>query len=122
MLGLPEKDFLPETKALVDEVFSFAVGREVNWCDAFRLRRRRISDIDQLGDSSDPPPPRPLLVKLVSEWDKRFLLSVKHKLKNFTAARVFLREDIPPEVRLAGAKQRKEEQELLCNPSTLSSQ
>ncbi len=119
LFGLPEKASLPETKSLVDEVFSFVVGREVNWRDAFRLGRRRIPDNDQLGDNSDPPPLRLLLVKLVSERDKRLLLSAKHKLKNFTAARVFLREDTSPEVRLARAKPRKEEQELLFNPSTL---
>ncbi len=77
LFGLPEKDNLEDTKSIVDEVFSFVVGKDVNWSDAFRLGRRKP------GGSSDPLPPRPLLVKLVSEWDKRLLLSSKYKLKIF---------------------------------------
>ncbi len=67
-------------------------------------------------DTSDTLPPRPLLVKLVSEWDRRLLLSAKFKLKHFSSARVFLREDLPPEVRAARAQKRKEEQELTRDP------
>ncbi len=110
LFGLPEKDNLEDTKSIVDEVFSFVVGKDVNWSDAFRLGRRKANV------TSDPLPPRPLLVKLVSEWDKRLLLSSKYKLKNFTSARVFLSEDLPPEVRVARAKQCREEQELARNP------
>ena len=122
LFGLPEKDSLEETKSLVDEVFSFVVDKDVNWRDAFRLGRRKIPDRNELGATLNPPPPRPLLVKLVSEWDKRLLLSAKYKLKNYTSARIFLREDLPLDVRLARAKQRKEDQEIQRNPPSVENE
>ena len=54
-----------------------------------------------------PPPPRPLLVKLCSEWDKRLILSAKHKLKDYDVQNVFLREDLPFDVRQSRAKSRQ---------------
>ncbi len=94
----------------------------MNWRDAFRLGRRKIPDRNELGATLNPPPPRPLLVKLVSEWDKRLLLSAKYKLKNYSSARIFLREDLPLDVRLARAKQRKEDQELQRNPPSVQNE
>ena len=41
----------------------------------------------------------PLLVKLVSAWDQRLLLSTKFKLRGFTDVQIFLREDLAPEDR-----------------------
>ncbi len=58
-------------------------------------------------------------MKLVSEW---LLLSAKYKLKNFTSARAFLREDLPLEVRVARAKQRKEELQRKSSVSESSNQ
>ncbi len=61
LFGLPERDNLADTKSIVDEVFSFVVGKNVNWSAAFRLGHRKPNT------TSDQIPPRPLLVKLVSE-------------------------------------------------------
>ena len=48
-------------------------------------------------------------MKLCSEWDKRLILSSKFKLKEYSVSKVFLREDLPLEVRQARAKQRQEQ-------------
>ena len=42
---------------------------------------------------------RPLFVKLDSVWDRRLLLASKSKLKQFRVDRLFLCEDLPPDVR-----------------------
>ena len=76
------------------------MGRSVPVVDAFRLGRVN----PQSGSSSRP---RPLLIKLSSVWDKRLILSCKYKLKEYSTPNLFLREDVPFEVRKARALARK---------------
>ena len=49
---------------------------------------------------------RPLLVKFASVWDRRLLLSSKYKLKDFTEANLFVREDRPPNERKVSARRK----------------
>ena len=53
--------------------------------------------------------PRPLLIKLCNVWDKRLVLSSKRKLKGYSVSNVFLREDLPLEIRKARALKRQKE-------------
>ena len=102
VLGLPENDTLEGTKEGADSLLSFVAGRSVPWADAFRLGRRKPPDTD-----SDSVSPRPLLIKLCNVWDKRLVLSSKRKLKGYSVSNVFLREDLPLEIRKARALKRQ---------------
>ena len=100
---MPGKKSLADEKCSIDEVFKFAAGKSVPWNDAFRIGRKKPAD-----DSCEDRRPRPLLVKLDSEWDRRILLSSRYKLKGYEAAKVFLREDLPLDIRKDREKQRRE--------------
>ena len=104
IFGLPEEDSLKKTKEVVDQLLHYITGKSVLWKDAFCLGRRKSTASTS---SMVPPPPRPLLVKLCSEWDKRLILSAKHKLKDYDVQNVFLREDLPFDVRQSRAKSRQ---------------
>ena len=43
--------------------------------------------------------PRPVLIKLSVAWDRKLVLLRKRKLKNFRIERLFVREDLPIELR-----------------------
>ena len=98
IFGLEEKPLL-ETRKDVESVLEFLCGRAVPFNDAFRLGKFKGSDGDR--------PPRPLLVKLSSAWDKRLALAAKRNLKDFKIARLFVREDLSPEVRKLRVQRRK---------------
>ena len=104
IFGLPEEDSLKKTKEVVDQLLHYITGKSVLWKDAFCLGRRKSTASTS---SMVPPPPRPLLVKLCSEWDKRLILSAKHKLKDYDVQNVFLREDLPFDVGQSRAKSRQ---------------
>ena len=70
-------------------IFEFAVGRKIELADCRRIGKYLQGQVKS----------RPLLVKLVSAWDRRLLLSTKFKLRGFTDAWIFLREDLAPEDR-----------------------
>ena len=99
IFGLKEKPLL-ETRKDVESILEFLCGRAVPFNDAFRLGRFKGSDSDH--------PPRPLLVKLSSAWDKRLTLAAKRNLKDFKIKRLFTREDLSPEMRKMRAQRRKE--------------
>ena len=107
LFGIPEKKSLADEKCSVDEVFNFVAGKSVPWNDAFRIGRKK-QPVDSPEGSGEDRRPRPLLVKVSSEWDRRILLSSRYKLKDYVAARVFLREDLPLDIRKDRAKQRNE--------------
>ena len=77
-------------------------GRSIPWNDAFKIGRKKSSE-----DICENTRPRPLLVKISSERDKRLLLSSRYKLKEYQTAKIFLREDLPLEVRKEHPRQRQ---------------
>lgn len=91
--GLPEVSSLSELNESVHGLLKFLVGNSITFKDAIRLGRR--SPGTQLKDSR----PRPLLIKLVSVWDKRLVLSSVRKLRDYSVPRLFVREDLSPEAR-----------------------
>ena len=95
VFGVPESRDLVGTEALVSRAFELAVGRKVTIADCKRIGRF----------SSDLIRSRPLLVRLASVWDRRLLLSCKYKLKGFSEAKLFVREDRPPNARKTFTKQ-----------------
>jgi hypothetical protein len=105
--GLEEKSLL-DTRKDVESILEFLCGRAVPFNDAFRLGRFKNNDSDH--------PPRPFLVKLSSAWDKRLLLAAKRNLKDFSIKRLFIREDLSPEMRKLRAQQRIEK----SNPHRVS--
>ena len=73
-------------EALVNCAFEVAVGRKV-----------AVADYRHVGRfSAEASKSRPLLIRLASVWDHRLLLGSKYKLKGFTEAKLFVREDKPP--------------------------
>ena len=107
LFGLEEKSLL-DTRKDVENILEFLCGRAVPFKDAFRLGRFKNHDDDH--------PPRPLLVKLSSTWDKRLILAAKRNLKDYTIKRLFIREDLSPEVR----KQRAQQRKVSSNPHSVS--
>lgn len=90
LFGLSEKHSLIESKCIVDEMFEFLVNKPMVIKDLVRIGRSKKGE----GASEDVP----LLVKLDSVWDRRLLLASKSKLKQFRVDRLFLCEDLPPDV------------------------
>lgn len=81
-----------KTKSAIDEIAENFIGKKVNVRIAIRLGRYKSP-----GNDSAPTRPRPLLITLDSDWDKRLLLSKCKNLKGFsTYKRLFLRADLPP--------------------------
>ena len=102
IFGLEEKP-LNDTRNDVESILEFLCGRPVAFSDAFRLGRINTDVSDRL--------PRPLLVKLSSTWDRRLILAAKRNLKNFSIKRLFVREDLSPEMRQQRAQRRNEKSE-----------
>lgn len=109
LFGLEEKSSLSDTKASVDEVLEYIVGRPIG-----------ISDLLRLGRPNQPSEsvkrPRPVLIKLSTAWDRRLVLASRRKLKDFRIGRLFIREDLSPEER---AKRRRSPP--VSGPATVSS-
>ena len=49
----------------------------------------------------------PLVIKLSSVWDKRLIMASVLKLRDYTISKLYIREDLSPEVRAARASRRK---------------
>ena len=94
IFGLPEVNSLPDLKKSIDELLNFLTGRSVPLSDLFRLGQRKKSP-----ESSSPIRPRPVLLKLMSSWDRRLIMSTVRKLKGFRLKGIFIREDLSPEDR-----------------------
>ena len=111
VFGVPESKDLLGTEALVGWAFELAVGRRV-----------AIADCKQIGKfSSESVRSQPLLVRLASVWDRRLLLSSKYKLKGFSEAKLFVREDRPPNERKTSTKQPASQQVSQSNMTTAKS-
>ena len=108
VFGVPESKDLLGTEALVSRAFELAVGRRVIIADCKRIGKF----------SSESIRSRPLLVRLASVWDRRLLLSSKYKLKGFSKAKLFVREDRPA---LGLAKQPASQQVSQSNMATAKS-
>ena len=101
LFGLAETKSIVDTKALVDEILEFLIGRSILIKDMFRLGKYTQTSI---GSSTTCPRPRPLLLKLSTAWDRKLVLSSKHKLKDFRLEHLYLREDVPPDHRIRQGK------------------
>ena len=97
LFGLPENQTIVEAKGIVDEMFDFLIGKQVQIKDILRLGRFR-------SPASPSSHPRPLLIKLCTVWDRKLLLLHKSNLREFRIKRLFLREDVAPDHKL---RQRK---------------
>lgn len=92
IFGLPEVESLPALNNSLDELLTLLVGKSVPLRDLFRLGHRR-----KISDSGPPGRPWPVLLKFMSTWDRRLLLSAVSKLKEFKMLRLYIREDLSPE-------------------------
>ena len=93
LFGLPENQTIVEAKGVVDEMFAFLSGKQVQIKDILRLGRFR----SPASPSSSSSRPRPLLIKLCTVWDRKLLLLRKSNLHEFHIKRLFLREDVAPD-------------------------
>ena len=87
LFRLPENQTIVEAKGVVDEMFDFLIGKQVQIKDILRLGRFRSL-------ASPSSRPRPLLIKLCTVWDCKLLLLRKSNLREFRIKRLFLREDV----------------------------
>ena len=94
LFGLSESHSLIESKEIVDEVLEFLAGKPIVIRDVFRLGKTTRSH-----SASPQARPRPVLIKLSVAWDRKLVLLRKRKLKNFRIERLFVREDLPIELR-----------------------
>lgn len=97
LFGLPEGKSLVESKKLVDEVLEYLSGKHIQIKDMFRLGKYNPP-------SSSSSRPRPILIKLLTAWDRKLVLLRKSSLKDFRLKKLFLREDVSPEHRLRTRK------------------
>ena len=63
--------------------------------DLFRLGHYK----KRSGVAENAIPPRPVLIKFATPWDRRMVLMQKRKLKNFHIAHLFIQEDLSPDMR-----------------------
>ena len=94
IFGLLEVESLPALNNYLDELLTLLVGKSVPLRDLFHLGHRR-----KISDSGPPGHPRPVLLKFMSTWDRRLVLSAVSKLKEFKMLRLYIREDLSPEER-----------------------
>ena len=92
MFGLSETHSLIESKEIVDDLLEFLAGKPVQIRDMFRLGKINHSSTAQSR-------PRPILIKLSMAWDRKLVLLRKRNLKEFRIKHLFVREDLPPELR-----------------------
>ena len=97
LFGLPENQTIVEAKGVVDEMFDFLIGKQVQIKDILRLGQFR-------SPASPSSRPRPLLIKLCTVWDRKLLLLCKSNLREFRIKRLFLREDVAPDHKLRQTK------------------
>jgi len=109
IFGLPEGGSLSDLKNSVDELFTFLVGKSIPLRDLLRVGRRQ-----KPVDSPISTRPRPVLVKLTSSWDRRLVMSIVRKIKDYAIKGIFIREDLTPEER------QKRRERLLSRRNTVT--
>ena len=97
VFGLDESQSMSDTMTSVQTMLQFVTGRSTPVKDLFRIGKLRKSGAD--GDQAAPIRPRPIVLKLVSPWDRRLVLANRFKLKEYSTKGIFVREDLSPEVR-----------------------
>ena len=76
VFGIRESRSLPETMDSVKSMLEFLTGRSTPVKDMFRIGRIKKSG----GDEPTTSRPRPILLKLVSPWDRRLVLANRSNL------------------------------------------
>ena len=94
LFGLSETHSLIESKEIVDDLLEFLVGKPVQIREMFRLGKINHSSSAPCQSHS-----RPILIKLSMAWDRKLVLLRKRNLKEFRIKHLFVREDLPPELR-----------------------
>ena len=94
LFGLSETHSLIESKEIVDDLLEFLAGKPVQIRDMFRLGK-----INHSSTAPRQSRPRPILIKLSMAWDRKLVLLRKRNLKEFRIKHLFVREDLPPELR-----------------------
>lgn len=76
-------------------------------------RKVTITDCSRIGKfSTKSVRSQPLLVKFASVWDCKLLLNSKYKLKDFSEANLFVREDKPPNEHKVSARRQVSKQSV----------
>ncbi len=83
VFGVSESQSNVQDKDKIDEILSYAVGRNVPVVDAFRLGKPKHSAAEQSEEGVSVVRPRPILVKLACAWDRRVVLLAKCKMQEF---------------------------------------
>ena len=93
LFGLPMTSSLSKLKEKVNSLLQFLVGTSVPLRDIYRLCQKKSSSRDA---SSRP---RPVILTFDSAFDRRLVLSSVRKLKEFSVKGLFLRADLPLNIR-----------------------
>ena len=99
-----EEQSMTATMESVKEMLQFVVGRPTPVKDLFRIGRYKKPG-DGLSLLSHP---RPIILKLVSPWDRRLVLANRFSLKNYDVSGVYIREDLSPDERKVRMQRRRE--------------
>ena len=83
-----------QDKTRIDEILSYAVGRDVPVVDGFRLGKQKRPTTDQSVEGNSESRPRPVLVKLGCVWDCRVVLLAKHKWRDFEGGKYFVHAEM----------------------------
>ena len=73
-------------------MLEFLAGKPVQIRDMFRLGKNNRST------ASDKSCPRPIFIKLSMAWDRKLVFLRKRNLREFRIKRLFIQEDLPPEI------------------------
>ena len=109
VFGIGESRSLPETMDYVKSMLEFLTGRSTPVKDMFRIGRIKKPG----GDEPTTSRPRPILLKLVSPWDRRLVLANRSNLKHYSVKGIFVCEDLSPEAR----QQHRENLAARCSTS-----
>ena len=96
VFGVPESQSIVHDKSKIDEILSYAVGRNVSVVDVFHLGKLKHS-AEHLEVGTSDVRPRPILVKLGCAWIRRVVLLAKHKLQEFESGKFYVRADMSAE-------------------------
>ena len=109
VFGLPETSSLMEK---VDNMLTYLTGTTSDVRDLFRIGRFK---------KETEHTSRPVLVKLSSAWDRKVVLLNKRKLKSYHIFRLFVREDLAPELRKRPVHPQSQPQETFHSTARHSS-
>lgn len=102
IFGVQETQSMTDTMSAVQNMLEFLVGRPTPVKDLYRVGRRKKE-----GSEATPVRPRPIVLKLISPWDRRLVFNNRFNLKEYSVKGIFVHEDLSPEAQ----QQRKERYE-----------